>query len=109
MRIKKAFLILSIAAIANSANSASLIASVACSNAPKSKFQDRAKLDDILKPKGLMISKINDDHGCYKVVAVNRQFKTVVLLFNAETLQPVTSNSSGTSSDNSGEQEIDGE
>lgn len=60
-----------------------------CSTAPKSKFQDRAKLDDMLKPKGLMINKILDDNGCYKVIAVTKEFKTVLLFFNSETLKQV--------------------
>ena len=66
------------------------MAAESCSTAPKSRFQDRAKLDDILKPQGLMINKINEENGCYKVVAVTRQFKTVTLFFNAETLHPVS-------------------
>ena len=82
---------ISLAVLAIALISASSVAAETCSNAPRSKFQDRAKLDDILKPKCLMINKINEENGCYKVVAVTRQFKTVTLLFNAETLQPVSS------------------
>lgn len=49
-------------------------ADTACSSAPKAKFQDRAKLDDMLRPKGLMVNKITDDRGCYKVEAVTQKF-----------------------------------
>lgn len=85
------------------------LASEGCSTAPKAKFQDRAKLDDILKPKGLMINKINEERGCYKVVAVTRQFKTVTMLFNAETLQQVTAAQSKASSKTESAPETDNE
>ena len=84
------------------------LADIGCSTVPKSKFQDRAKLDDILKPKGLMINKIIDDHGCYKVVAVTRQFKTIILRFNAETLKPVDETASKRNSTQSTNAEFDG-
>lgn len=75
--------------LAVAATSTTAHADTGCSAAPKSKFQDRAKIDDILKPKGLMINKIIDDHGCYKVIAVTKDYKKAVLFFNSETLKQV--------------------
>ncbi|MDE2383763.1 MAG: PepSY domain-containing protein [Alphaproteobacteria bacterium] len=83
-----------IAANANFASAASA-AKVECSKADAAKFKPQADLVAALKAKGLTVSKIKVEGGCYEAYATDAGGKKVNAAYNAETLEQVDNAEAG--------------
>ncbi len=85
----------SIAAIVLLSSHAAFAAGATCSTATLDKFKPQADLTAALKAKGVTVSKIKVEKGCYEVYAKDAAGKKMNLAFNAETLDPVDNPEAG--------------
>lgn len=81
----KRLIVLSFAAMAVAAPA--YAGPAACSSAPASKWQPKAKLEKMLTAKGFKIRNIKVEKGCYEVYAVDKHGVRANMAFNAETLK----------------------
>ena len=58
-----------------------------CSKSTPDKFKPQAELIALLKTKGLTVSKIKVENGCYETYAKDATGKKVNSAYNAETLE----------------------
>ncbi len=65
----------------------SMAATVACSTSPAAKFKPQAELIAMLKTKGITVSKIKVEGGCYETYAKDEKGKKVNAAYNAETFE----------------------
>jgi hypothetical protein len=69
------------------ASFAAATAPVACSTSPAAKFKPQAELIAMLKTKGITVSKIKVEGGCYETYAKDASGKKVNAAYNAETFE----------------------
>ncbi len=62
-------------------------AAVTCSKATPDKFKPQAELIALLKTKGLTVSKIKVESGCYETYAKDASGKKANAAYNAETFE----------------------
>jgi hypothetical protein len=62
-------------------------AAVTCSKATPDKFKPQAELIALLKTKGLTVSKIKVENGCYETYAKDAAGKKANAAYNAETFE----------------------
>ena len=67
----------------------------ACSKATPDKFKPQADLIAALKVKGVTVSKIKVEKGCYEAYGKDAAGKKVNMAFNAETLEAVDNPEAG--------------
>jgi len=89
------FKLVSIAAIAMLSAHSAFAAGASCSTATADKFKPQADLVAALKAKGVAVSKVKTEKGCYAVYGKDAAGKKVNLAFNAETLDPVDNPEAG--------------
>jgi hypothetical protein len=89
------FKFVSIATIALFSANAAFAAGTTCSKATADKFKPQADLVAALKGKGVAVSKIKVESGCYEVYGKDAAGKKVNLAFNAETLDQVDNPEAG--------------
>jgi hypothetical protein len=76
-------------------STAAFATSATCSKAPADKFKPQADLIALLKTKGITVSRVKVEKGCYEVYGKDAADKKVNAAFNAETLDPVDSPEAG--------------
>lgn len=68
---------------------------VTCSKATPDKFKPKAELIALLKAKGLTVSKIKVENGCYETYAKDASGKKANAAYNAETLEMLNNAEAG--------------
>ncbi len=81
------FVLVSCAALFAGASLAATAAKVECSTSPASKFKPQAELIAMLKTKGIMVSKVKVEGGCYETYAKDASGKKMNAAYNAETFE----------------------
>lgn len=87
--------IVSVAAIALLSTNAAFAAGATCSKASADKFKPQADLIAALKVKGVTVSKVKVESGCYEAYGKDAAGKKVNMAFNAETLDQVDNPEAG--------------
>ena len=87
--------IAAITAIALISTNAAFAAGTACSKSAPDKFKPQAALIDALKGKGITVTKVKVEGGCYEVYGKDAAGKKVNTAFNAETLEKVDNPEAG--------------
>ncbi len=77
----------SAAFVVSSAMAATTTLAVTCSKATPDKFKPQAELIALLKTKGLTVSKIKVENGCYETYAKDASGKKANAAYNAETFE----------------------
>jgi hypothetical protein len=88
-------LLATVAAFSANAAFAASAAKVECSKSDPSKFKPQADLIAALKAKGIIVSKIKVEGGCYEAYAKDASGAKVNAAYNAETLEQVDSAEAG--------------
>lgn len=83
------------AAVALVSAHSAFAAGASCSKATPDKFKPQTDLIAALKTKGIAVSKVKVESGCYEVYGKDTAGKKVNLAFNAETLDPVANPEAG--------------
>ena len=73
--------------VANAGFASAATAKVECSKADAAKFKPQADLVAVLKTKGITVSKIKVEGGCYETYAKDGAGKKMNAAYNAETLE----------------------
>jgi hypothetical protein len=89
------FKLVSVAAIVLISSNAAFATGAACSKATPDKFKPQAELVAALKAKGVTVSKVKTENGCYEVYGKDAAGKKVNAAFNAETLAAVDNPEAG--------------
>lgn len=85
----RAFLIVGMTLLSANAVFAATAAKVECTKSTPDKFKPQADLIAALKTKGISVSKIKVEGGCYETYATDAAGKKVNAAYNAETLEQV--------------------
>lgn len=70
-------------------------AGAGCSKATPDKFKPQADLITTLKNKGVSVSKVKVEKGCYETYGIDASGKKINAAYNAETLEPVANPEAG--------------
>jgi hypothetical protein len=83
----RVILLTSFAVLFSGTSMAATMAKVECSKSPVTKFKPQTDLIAMLKTKGITVSKIKVEGGCYETYAKDGKGKKMNAAYNAETLE----------------------